>query len=247
MRIGSQFFRFPARPSVVALALLTASLLMPGTSQAASRTLPDRTWQLLVLPGDGAVKSIAELFGSALPIDDYNRTWTIYVPDDGGDGYRQPAPNERLATGAAFWIIQQTGNDVTVDVSLPPPDGLLSPACTSSAGCVTLPLAAQPNAVSWSAVGVPLDASTLVAGLRLVATSGPCSDGCDLQEAADAGLSGGALWTLDASSNTYRQLGLDDTLAPWEGFWISLQTGATLIGNVQLVVPLGEPDLAYCP
>ena len=240
LRTGLAFRSVP----FVAL-LLAATSLMPAAARAASVTVPDDAWQLLVVPSDTAGRSVTELFGGALPMVDYQTTWALFAPLRGG-GYAEPAPSATIDTGTAFWLIQRTGRAVTLDIPGEPPEALLLPGCLSSAGCISLPLVSRAGEIAWSAVGVPTDRDIPLADLRLMTTTGPCVDGCALDEGEAEGLTAGTLWSQLGDGEGYRELGLGDRLSPWEGFWIPMQSGATRIGDVELLVPLGELDLEYC-
>ena len=225
-------------------ALLLAAATVTGTAAGATLPLPDDTWRLVTLPGDAGGRSVATLFGDELPMSGYTRTWTIFTHDAASGAYAEPAAGDTLATGEAFWIVQRTGRDVTLDVPLERPATNTSAACPSDAGCVELALPARPDETAWSAVGAPDAGRTRIADLRLRTANGACVGGCDLDAAAAAGLTAGSVWARAADTSGYDELGTGDSLAPWRGFWMPLRAdaAATLLVPISAAPAPATPD-----
>lgn len=225
-----------------ALLLLSILLLFSLTSSAtenennaaspescnARYSLSGNLWRQVSLPcvpaGSGSVADVfgddmAEAFGAGAPT--YNTNWVVYKYDlSTSSGYIKLEETDTLDPGIGYWIIQLSGGDATLALpanSTPAPN-IKSDACPSDQGCFEIPLKTKIDGVGWSMIGRPSHFSSKLGDTRILANTGACSGGCDLDIANSGGLVSNQLWTFDGSNYALVN-NPGGSLEPWVGYW----------------------------
>lgn len=225
-------FRF----SVAVLALLMSS----HSLAAPDRVLEDRVWALLSIPGDpGAGGTVQQLFGDDLAGLSDN-AWAIFGPiytdGQGLTGYQQLQSADLLEAGMAYWMIQASGQPLTLDVpdNLPQPESMQMRGCASINGCMSISLLADSvQPVQWNMLGYPVDRSIPFAETRVATAQGSaCDPACTLDEAEAAQVLNNAMWRYPQGGGAYDRVVAGDTLNPWDGYW------APVLANARNVSPM---------
>jgi len=211
---------------------LTINLLVLGilhgaassTASAATVTLDNDKWALLVVPADPMSSSIRTIFGSGLPQEQYGESWTVFFFDSIAGSYVNPGLDDALQPGQAFWTIQATGSPVKLDLAKSLSDSNASPSavCEDNQSCVAIPLQSSDSDVTWNLTGVPLSAPTETDEVLFVSNKdgNDCSNGCSLDEASSKGLFTGPLWVYNSDEETYSDAATGvGVIAPGVGFW----------------------------
>ena len=198
----------------------------PPVDPPGARTfvLEDSKWSLLTLPANSSSQTIEQLFGDNLPASSYGETWSIFTFDRQTQSYAQPTLGSVLEQGDGFWMLQQTGADVTIDLpdSLADGDAELSDVCASSKGCFSAQISATATGTGWSLLGAPFSSPVVIDEIRVTGSNGACSEGCDLKQAQSEGLLLSEQWAYNASSGEYDALTSLGSLQPWQGFWAAI-------------------------
>jgi len=192
--------------------------------------LRPNSWEILVIPGDPAGRSIGELLADDMQSLEYKEDWTIYTYNASSQSYSSPSSLENeLVAGQAFWIIQTGDTSVTLDIpdSLPEPQPLNDPACASNQGCYSINLSTGDTSDSFHLVGSPFSDATDINNLRFATqSSGACASGCDLNQAGSAEYSNSFVWVYDSAMGSYNKISTGDTVLPWQGFWMVVLAAA---------------------
>jgi len=207
-----------------------------------STTLQNNLWSLLSIPANASTQSIEQLFGDNLPVSSYGQTWAIFTFDPQSQSFvAPPSVNSTLAQGIAFWMIQSTGADVTIDLPGDVPDGDAqnSTACASLEGCFSAPLSTSATVSRWSLIGAPYASPVDISNIRVLSSTGSCSQGCDLAQAKSEGLLLSEQWIYNTSGGAYEALSGIDSLQPWQGFWIN---SAAAPAGTELTVLFPKPE-----
>ena len=234
------------------LALRSAAVFLasPLSLSASAQTfqLLDNEWELLSVPGDVSGISISTLFGDELVVTDYDTdstegTWRIWQYDSVSGTYVDPGVNGALNPDSAFWIIQATGDTVTLDVSeIDRMQATASSECANSAGCLSIPVPTNSSTFTWSMLGSPFSCSTPYDDSRFKTALSqiPCFDGCSMQEASDVPLvyTVNNVWVYDNSLPIpdYRKISAGEVIPTWKGFWFLALENASGT-SPQLLVP----------
>ena len=219
------------------------------------RVVPDNSWIMITIPGTPATTdSVASIFADDLPIAQMGQTWTIFrwpTPGSGAAAYEQLSRDSRLYPGQAYWLIQTTGRAVTIDLpaSVQPPEFETVRGCSSIVGCFSIELGIGSGAdIGWNLVGLSQLSTVEISTLRVISETGACRTGCNLTEALAANMLTNVLFSLNAASGVYDSLGMNDSLGPWDGFWVGVLPGAagqSLTLEVPKALPPAEtPDLS---
>ena len=232
--------RSVARALCVYVVIVSASI---ATSHAATISLQDSTWELLVVPANSNSATVESVFSSALPASDYKSRWILYSYDSGSNEYFTPELEHALLPGQAFWVIQVTGSTVQLNLAngLPALEANPGLLCTQAQSCIGVPLVTTEARVTWNMVGISLSADTDLAATLYVNAAGdrPCSAGCSLQEAFDDDQFTGALWFYDSAANTYVNAVATGRVPVGRGFWIGMLPGADNTSpSLHIPVPL---------
>ncbi len=198
-----------------------------------SKRLEDRRWYQIGVPGRGLEPfTVRDVFADDLGADRYGAAnpsgdWTLYeyVPNAGGDarpGYRELALSSPLEPGSAYWIMQASGEAITVDMpalTLPTP---LTPdtACTGPDGCRALPVRTDAAAeFAWNLKANPFVQPVPFGATRARTTDGACATGCDPDAALANRVMSDTVFRYDGVS-AYERLRSADRLEPWDGVWL---------------------------
>jgi len=204
-------------------------------------TLQNERWSLLSVPADSSSQSIKALFEDDLPVASYGKTWGIFTFNQVSQSYEIPSVDSALAQGDGFWMVQNTGADVTIDLPAGVADGeaALSDICPSSAGCFSAQISTSATGSNWAILGTPFSAPVDARKIRVISSSGICADGCDLAQATSAGLLLNEQWIYDGTSGTYEALANVDYLQPWQAFWVRV---AQLPAGTELTMVFPKHD-----
>ena len=232
------------RPAV-ALLLLGWCL----SAAASTFTLAHDRWETLVIPANPDGQTVGDLLGDDLPDNAvYGTDWAVYTYNPQTLAYNHSSLDEQLFQGQAFWIMQQTGEPVILDMpdDLPATDYSESAACTSEEGCFEIALPADPALPAGSVgqryalIGAPFDFTSNIADVRLQTDvdGAACEAGCDLAQSAAQNYTPDHVWIYDDDTTNphYINAGIGYTISPWQGYWIAAL--AALEGNSpQLLLP----------
>jgi surface protein len=234
--------------SLTSFAAANENNATPTESCNASYALPNNQWRQVSLPcvpaGGGSVAEVfsddmADAFLANTP--EYATNWVVYKYDVSvSGGYTKLEESDALQIGVGYWIIQQGGQDATLDLpanSTPSP-AVQSEACPSDQGCFELPLKAKAGATGWNMIGRPSHFSPTLGDARLYATAETCSGGCDLDTAKNEDLVHNQLWTY-ADSDYLLINNPAGTLKPWTGYWAATLKNAEG-KNPKLLLPKAD-------
>ena len=213
-----------------------------GQSDLPALALARGAWRQVSLPFEDGDRTVADVFGGALPIGGYDASWAVYGYDAAAGSYFMPGIDDALETGRGYWIIQDVAATVTVDAPADavPAAGSFDPAC-GGVPCTRVDLenlAGDPVAVGWNLGGAPVAGPVALSELRFARAGSGCGDGCTFDEAFAAGLAGPELFRYDADARAYDRLGAGARLEPWAGYWSAALPAAD--GGLRLLFP-GPP------
>ncbi len=226
------------------LLVILSVLTFPGTAGAQmTYPLPNNAWRQISLPcAPGNEATPQTLFGDD-QLGRYGQDWVMYRfdPSIGDHGsYVNVGSNGTLSQASGYWILQRTGS--AKSLTLPDSCGTTpvspDPACPSSAGCFSAPLAARPNTVAWNMMGFPFPVEASAGGLRVATQTGDCASGCNLDGAAAARIAHNILFSYSGSG--YDQVDTRTTLGPWQGYWMATLDQAAGQAPVKLLTPTGD-------
>ena len=192
-------------------------------------TISNNTWQVLSMPyspPNGA--TVEDIFADDIP-GRYKKHWYLYRYEAASGNYSLMELDDQPVQGEAYWILQNTGKQVTVDM----PEGSYSrtrqddPVCPPHRTCFRQPLQADPYKPLYHFVGNPFPAPISWQSIRVSAEGTLCSaqsGGCNLREAREAGLVNAHGWAFLHGKN--RRLEEGGILQPWQGFWLQALPGA---------------------
>jgi hypothetical protein len=209
--------------------------VITGSGCDASVTLQDNQWAMLSLPCEPPPGTkIGDLFGDDMIINGqpgvYGQHWVVFVYDPERapfPGYLNPGVEGTLTPGQGFWIVQITGDDMSLDIpsgsQRVSTDTTGGAACLSPTGCVNQSLSGAPNdQVIWNLLGNPFPTGVSANRLRVSALAGPCNteqSGCTLTAATQANLVHDKIWHYNTGK--YDGLKGDMTIGSWFGFWMA--------------------------
>ncbi len=207
---------------------MTGAAFISKISNAIEHAIPNNTWHIISLPrmpaGQASIKAV---FSDDI-IAEYKRLWYVYKFDSELKKYRLLELNDQLERGAAYWILQNTGTTVTVDI----PEGSYAAAadqpapCPVDKSCVEKPLQIPAGEDGFHLIGNPFPYPIEWNNVHLLTDDGTCSSrqgGCSLAEARKAGLISDTGWIYEQGRKA--QIGAGDILQPWQGFWIKSYRG----------------------
>ena len=192
-------------------------------------TIANNTWQVLSMPYSPPLgATVEDIFADDIP-GRYKKSWYLYRYDASREIYSLMNLDDQPVQGEAYWILQNTGQSVTVDM----PEGSYSrtlrddPVCPAHRSCFRQPLLANAQKPLYQFVGNPFPAPISWQSIRVSAEGSLCSadsGGCNLREAHDAGLVNDHGWAFLHGKN--RRLEEGGILQPWQGFWLKALPGA---------------------
>jgi hypothetical protein len=213
--------------------LATNIPVVVGSSCGGEATLRDGQWAMLSLPCESpAGTTVGDLFGDDITIGGdpavYGRDWQVYVYDPllpSASRYVDPGVSGTLAPGQGIWVIQQTGDDVILDLPsgsrITSTDSASDAVCQAQNGCVPLSLSGAPNdGIIWHLLGNPLPFGVVASDLRVSTPRGSCGvaqGGCSPTMAAAANVVDHEFWHY--SEGRYVALTGAAEIAEWAGFW----------------------------
>ena len=172
-------------------------------------TLKNNQWQQITLPVDLLPdNTVTHLFGEILPPSDYGKTWQLFSFDANTEQYTGLDIDAILERGTGYWIIQLTGEAVTLQLTSYQPWPPEKKA---------LPVVSDPNEIKWNMIGYPHPLDAGWDQSIIVANTGLCSSGCSITQASDYGLFHHQGWFFDGDQ--YQLLEGSSRLNPWMGLW----------------------------
>ena len=208
--------------------------------------LPSNQWRQISLPCHLATRNtVSEVFAN-IP-GTYGQDWAVYRYDTTDNSYFKFGANAPLEQGEGYWIIQKSGDTVTLAM----PQGSIptlttQPAvCTSPSGCVEIPLVTKSDENQWSMIGFPFDVAESMSRVRITSNSNSCNTqvGCNLNVAKSLGIVHNQLWYWVDAATGYSRVGVSDTLNPWAGYWSATLPSAATMNPIKLVVPKPYSEL----
>jgi len=205
-----------------------------------SYNLANNQWNQISLPcNPGSNNTVAAVFADDIP-GTLGTDWALYAYDSASNQYITKTTSDTVSEGIGYWIIQKSGNAVTLDMpsGSTPALSKTSTQCPSSQGCFEISLASATNAVQWQMPGYPFIPSRAWNTLRVVTDSGACADtdGCSLDEATNLKIFNNQAWRYDANARAYVTVGSATLLPAWFGGWgAALESASSL--NPRLLIP----------
>ena len=198
---------------------------------AVDYNLPHKKWRLISLPAapPAAENTVEKTFGDDIS-GAYGTDWALFEYNSEVNQYHELNKTDPIKQGIGYWIIQLSGNSVTLDLPAGSRPSTPSTALTSS----------KNQNPQWNLVGSPFPEAHSLSDFSIkVANSDICGDsGCSLGQAKDKQFVHNKVWPYNGQG--YEEKGIGDTINPWEGFWIptlpgsngySLSLVAKLAGN----------------
>jgi beta-glucanase (GH16 family) len=214
--------------------LLYAAILA-ATAQPAfsveSYNLPSGQWRLISLPANpGVNNTVNDIFGDDIsPNIEYKKDWVVYSYDPTEDRYAAKELYDSLEPGYGYWIIQNSGKLVQLDM----------PANSTSAAMI-IPLTPpdQGEAQQWNLAGYPSTVSAKLNDFKVKTSTGECADGgCNLDEAERQKILHNKLWRFSKDgANQYEEVSNGDNLSPWDGFWCVTLENASQVSPLKLTL-----------
>jgi len=185
--------------------------------------LPVGEWVQLGLPLDTGLRTLAQIIGTALPLDQYLTHWVVYQYSGETRSYRLMELNDTFEAATAYWILQDTGASVPLSLSaaLSEPDALELPECVTTVACVyrTLSSGSQASQMQWDMVSSGMSTPVSISGLGLSFAK----DGRIVHAAIDSDQSLATVTPVYIYSNgRYQALSSNDELQDWQGGWVGI-------------------------
>lgn len=210
------------------------------------KLLRNSSWELITFPNAALNTDFVTILGDDLDVSAYQQTWYLFSYDTINRQYQTPVLTDVPIVGKAYWIVQFTGSDVTIDV----PGEIQQPSPYSWNGdcqggvspCLPVELASNPGQSNWHFLGSPHVGSLAVDDIRIVSdnVSQSCNTGCQLTAAFNENVVRNVIYTYNSASNEYEQKTAGDSINTWEGFLM-----LSLPDAVTPVLHLPQIPLAY--
>ncbi len=200
--------------------------------------IADNQWNQISLPllppvGQNTVEAV---FADDIS-GEYGEDWALFAYDANSNQYFSPDLGDTVTIGTGYWIIQATGQDVTID--LPErstyPSLVYSTQCSSINGCFEVALATQTDDIQWSMLGHSFTQQTNWSDLR-VTTTGDACNGCTINEAESENIFHNQAWHYNPTTNQYEPIENTMPLNSWDGFW-NLTLSSAEGTNPKLLIP----------
>jgi hypothetical protein len=180
-------------------------------------SLPRDQWRLISLPANPpeAENTVEKIFADDIS-GHYGSDWLLFEYDAGINQYKALTESTPMFQGKGYWIIQVTEEMVTLD--MPAESDFLA----SSIALVST----QGQDTQWNLAGYPFPNTHRLNYFTVnVANSDICGDsGCSLNEALGKRLLHNHVWIYNGQE--YEKKGPEDTLYPWEAFWVAALSGS---------------------
>ncbi|MCK5831535.1 MAG: hypothetical protein KAH20_14665, partial [Methylococcales bacterium] len=202
-------------------------------------TLPNNQWRqigLLCNP-DNAATTAADIFGDD-GLGTYGTSWKLWAYNPITNSYDNVGLNGVVELGVGYWIIQNTGEEKTLDMPTGSIPATVSQptGCPTGKNCFTIPLHTQNGGNQWNMVAYPHTVASSLGEARVVANSTNCNTpACTLDVAETDNIVHNILFTYNGTS--YTQVTMGDNLNPWEGYWVSTLLGSHGATPVKLLLP----------
>ncbi len=217
-----------------------SSVLLDYTKNACGTTylLPSNQWRQISLPcnPDDAITA-ADIFGDD-GLGTYGTNWILWAYNSSTNSYDNVGLNGVIQQGVGYWIIQNTGEEKTLDM----PAGSIPATVSQPAGCPTgkncfdIPLATQNGENQWNMIGFPYTLPSSLGEAIVVANSTNCNTpACTLDVAEEDNIVHNILLTYNGTS--YTQITTGDNLNPWRGYWVKTLLGSHGATPVTLLLP----------
>lgn len=180
--------------------------------------LPSNEWHQIALPAEaGAASSVLDLFGDDLSPRGYGLDWVVFHYNPVDRSYKRLGIMEQLDQGSGYWMIQVTGETVTLTLTDHIPRNLSG---------VEVLLSPQLD-VSWQMLGFSGAKSSILGDVFKFFNSENCSqlEGCSITKAVDDALIYPIVFSFNG--NEYEQLGAGSSIEPWTAVWIAVLPGAS--------------------
>ncbi len=223
---------------------------VPSKACSITLDLPSNQWRQISLPCDPRNNNkVSDVFAN-IP-GTYGTSWMVYRYDSQSNSYQDVGVAGTLDYNQGYWIIQVSGNVVTLSM----PQGSTTPPtkdCVSSPrGCIEIPISLPAN---WNMIGYPHPTQGVFEKLSIVTDDtyypgygtsyipSPCHknhpyrDGCSPSEASGYDISTGSLWTYDGSKYVEVKSSTD-LLKPWTGYWLGILPRAGEFAAKGVVTP----------
>jgi endo-alpha-1,4-polygalactosaminidase (GH114 family) len=204
--------------------------IFSSLAYGADYDLPDGQWRLISLPTvpPENAKTVQAIFGKNIG-EGYGRKWILYGYSRGG--YQKIGSGSSLEQGHGYWIIQNTGKSVRLQM---PKDS--SEALNSVETVLLTP--ARPTSYQWNLVGNPFSSSIKLSDLSVKTDTGVCSgQGCGLLQADGAGIVHKRVWRY--LNGKYSVIENNVAINPWEGFWCTTMEHSKNLNRVSLITNKG--------
>ncbi len=190
--------------------LLFVFCLWPITGSAANAceetyTLPPNQWHQISLPCKPNNNSVRAVFGDSIK-GQIGKDWAIFDYNTASKSYRKLSLDQKLSQKKAYWIIQSSTSNTTLDI-----EG------QSSSNTQSTPLETLSGATGWNMIGYPFNRDQALNKSRVLTDTSHCSYGCGLDEAKNKGIVHNALWHYNPASKKY--VIENSTLSAWKGYW----------------------------
>jgi len=189
------------------------------------KILPDDSWRIISLPANppAEANTVEAIFGDDI-VGAYNTEWAVFAFDEESNDYINPGLQGVLVPGEGYWIIQKTGEPVTLDmpVGSTRTTTIAASTCSQIGGCFTHSLIAK-TTEQWNMLGNPFYASPSVDKLRISTTVGACadSDACSFAEATAGGEESALMQDqfFVYTGTGYSDVGPGDSFDAWDGYF----------------------------
>ncbi len=170
----------------------------------------------------------------------YGEDWKLFAYNPMSNEYVTPRLEDKVSMGTGYWVIQVTGQDVTVDLpeNSTLPSLALSSQCSSLEGCFEIDLPTRTNEKQWSMLGHPFAKQTNWSSLRVTTSDHTCDSttGCTIDEAEEQNIFHNQAWHYNPVTKAYDLIKNSTSLNSWDGFW-SLTLPNAEGTNPKLLVP----------
>ncbi|MCK5830157.1 MAG: hypothetical protein KAH20_07615 [Methylococcales bacterium] len=205
--------------------------IFPSSVLAVDYHLPHNQWRMVSLPAAPPLgnNTVEQVFGDDFGAEaiNYGQTWKLYLYDRAANKYELLVYGSPLEQGQGYWIIQQSGNTVTLDL----PNGSVN---TPNNGEINLLPAQGGAAKQWSLVGNPFSLPKNLSQFSVKTSNGICSaPNCDFDNASTEGILHKAVWRYTGSK--YQQIEGNYVLNPWDGFWSAALGQSNGLNSLSLV------------
>ena len=180
-------------------------------------------WYMMSLPASppSDANTVADIIGDDLADES---EWALFEFIVETGGYDVLDTTSAMKVGSGYWIIQDTGETVNIDMPVGSRDVPYEPTmrCSNALNCSPQRLTAIEDRDAWNMIGPTTQVPVSTEQLRLAAISGPCSDldACKFSDVDTAAidLMWSNMWSYNGSQYELVS-GEDGQLEPWKAYW----------------------------